>query len=295
MRIAVLAAPDSWYLRDLRRAAAGVAQIVACSFADLALRLGGVPGERVTAGDQALSSCDAVIVRSMPAGTLEQVVFRMDALARVQAAGTRVLNPPRALEIAIDKYLALARLADAGLRVPATVTCQTAAEARVAFQQLGGDVVVKPLFGSEGRGITRVSDPALADRAFRLLEQLGAVLYLQQFVPHDGCDLRALVIGDQVLAMRRCNPTDWRTNVSRGAVTQCVELDESLRRMALTAARAVGAPLAGVDLLPARDGTVYALEVNAVPGWKALARTHQRDIAREVLDHLRLPPPRAAS
>ncbi len=286
MRIAVLASPDSWYLRDLRRAASGIDEIVACTFSDLSARLGAVPGARVAAGDTPLSGCDAVIVRSMPAGTLEQVVFRMDALARVRQQGTLVLNPPRALEIAIDKYLALAQLADAGLRVPATVTCQTAAEARVAYEQLGGDVVIKPLFGSEGRGITRVSDPVLADRAFRLLEQLGTVLYLQQFVPHDGLDLRALVLGDQVVAMRRRNPDDWRTNVSRGAVAERVELDESLRRTALTAARAVGAPLAGVDLLPARDGTVYVLEVNAVPGWKALARTHQRDIARDVLDYL---------
>lgn len=286
MRIAVLASPDSWYLRDLRRAASGTETIVACTFSELSARLGAVPGPHVASGPTVLAGCDAVIVRSMPAGTLEQVVFRMDALARVQQSGVRVLNPPRALEIAIDKYLALARLADAGLRVPPTVTCQTAAEALVAYDQLGGDVVVKPLFGSEGRGIARVSDAALAERAFRLLEQLGAVLYLQQFVPHEGFDLRALVIGDQLLAIRRRNSADWRTNVSRGAIAEVVDLDESLGRMARTAARAVGASVAGVDLLPARDGTVYVLEVNAVPGWKAVARAHRRDVARDVLDYL---------
>jgi RimK family alpha-L-glutamate ligase len=286
MRIVVLASLDSWYLRDLQRAAGTAGEVTACAFADIAARLGSVPGPRVAASGTDLSDCDALLVRSMPPGTLEQVVFRMNALARVEQQGTPVLNPPRSLEIAIDKYLALARIGDAGLLVPPTLTCQTCEAAMRAFDELGGDVVVKPLFGSEGRGMTRVSDVALALRAFKLLEQLGAAVYLQQYLPHYGYDLRVLVIGDQVLAMRRTNPNDWRTNVSRGATTEPVELDATLTGMARTAARAVGAPLAGVDLLPARDGNVYVLEVNAVPGWKALARTLERDVARLVLDYL---------
>ena len=286
MRIAVLASFDSWYLRDLRRAAGSTEEVIACAFADIAARLGSVPGPRVAASGTDLSDCDALLVRSMPFGTLEQVVFRMNALARVEQQGTLVLNPPRSLEIAIDKYLTLARISDAGLLVPPTLTCQTWRAAMRAFDELGGDVVVKPLFGSEGRGITRVSDAALAQRACKMLEQLGAAIYLQQYLPHFGYDLRVLVIGDQVLTMRRSNPNDWRTNVSRGATTEPVELDATLTQMARTAAHAVGAPLAGVDLLPARDGNVYVLEVNAVPGWKALARTLERDVARLVLDYL---------
>lgn len=286
MRIAVLAARDSWYLRDLRRAAGPTAEVTVCDFAGLTARLGDVPGPRVVAGDTDLSGCDALLVRSMPPGSLEQVIFRMDALARVEQQGTPVLNPPRALEIAIDKYLALARIGDAGLRVPPTWTCQTWQAAMDAFEQLGGDVVVKPLFGSEGRGITRVSDAALALRAFKLLAQLDTAIYVQQYLPHYGYDLRVLVIGDQLLAMRRANPHDWRTNVSRGATTESIALDAALAQMARTAAQVVGAPLAGVDLLPARDGHVYVLEVNAVPGWKALARTLQLDVARLVLDYV---------
>ncbi|MHB8970630.1 MAG: ATP-grasp domain-containing protein [Pirellulaceae bacterium] len=286
MRIAVLAAPGSWYLRDLQRAAGSQDLVVACAFSQITARLGEVAGPRLAAAGTDLTDADALLVRSMPPGTLEQVVFRMNALARVEQQGMLVLNPPRALEIAIDKYLTLALLADAGLLVPPTVTCQTEEAAMAAFEELGGDVVVKPLFGSEGRGITRISDPALAQRAFKLLAQLGAAIYLQAYVPHFGYDVRVLVIGDQLLAMRRSNPTDWRTNVSRGATTEPIEIDESLRHMARTAVQAIGAPLAGVDLLPARDGHVYILEVNAVPGWKALARTVQRDVARLMLDYV---------
>ena len=95
----------------------------------------------------------------MPPGSLEQVVFRMDVLNRLQARGVTVLNSPRALEMCVDKYLASACLETAGLPVPPTIVCQDAETALEAFEQLGGDVVVKPLFGSEGRGMVRVSDP----------------------------------------------------------------------------------------------------------------------------------------
>src|SRR5581483_6435924 len=155
-----------------------------------------------------------VIVRTMPPGSLEQVVFRMDALQR---CGARVLNPPRALEVCVDKYLASAQLDAAGLPVPPTVACQDSEAALEAFHRLGGDVVVKPLFGAEGRGMVRVADPELAWRTFRTLERLQAVLYLQQFVVHPGWDLRAFVLGDRVLtAMRRHARADWRTNVAQG-------------------------------------------------------------------------------
>src|SRR5581483_11231031 len=155
-----------------------------------------------------------------------------------------------------------------------------------AFAELGGDVVLKPLFGAEGRGITRLDDEALALRAFKMLEQLGAVLYLQEFIDHEGADLRLLVIGRRVLGMRRRNPLDWRTNVSRGATAEPLEVTSELGEMALRAAAAVGAPLAGVDLLPGRDGGLYAIEVNAVPGWKALSRALNIDVAALVLEYI---------
>jgi RimK family alpha-L-glutamate ligase len=156
----------------------------------------------------------------------------------------------------------------------------------LAFAELGGDVVVKPLFGAEGRGITRLNDEALALRAFKMLAQLGAVLYVQQYIDHEGFDLRLFVLGERVLGMRRRNPLDWRTNVSRGATTEAFEPDEQLRDLALLAAQAVGAPIAGVDLLPAKSGELYAIEVNAVPGWQALAQTLQVDVARMVLEYV---------
>jgi ribosomal protein S6--L-glutamate ligase len=282
MQFAVLGNPEGWYVRDLVRAAGAQHEIVPVGFAELASSLG--RGLGATSGGLDLAACDAVLVRTMPPGSLEQVVFRMDVLGRLEAAGVPVINPPRALEAAVDKYLALARLEAAGLRVPRTFVCQGADEALTAFDALGRDVVVKPLFGAEGRGITRLTDPELALRAFRMLEQLQAVIYLQEFIAHEGCDLRIMVLGEHTFGMRRINRADWRTNVSRGAETAPLEMTSELAALARRAADAVGAPLAGVDLLPGRDGQLYAIEVNAVPGWRALARTLDLDIARLVLE-----------
>lgn len=282
MHFAVLCSPESWYLKDLKRAAAGQYEITPLQFRSLAAQLSG-EAPAFTSGEMDLAAVDALLVRTMPPGTLEQVVFRMDLLARIEETGKLVINPPRAIEAAVDKYLASAKLAAAGLAIPRTVICQTVEDALAAFHDLGSDVVVKPLFGAEGRGIARLTDEALAQRAFSMLVQLGAVLYVQQFIPHDGFDLRVLVVGKRMWGMRRRNPLDWRTNVSRGATAEPLELNAELSDMARRAVDAIGAPVAGVDLLPARDGKLYALEVNAVPGWQALSRTLKVDIARQVL------------
>ena len=161
---------------------------------------------------------DGVLVRMMPPGSLEQVVFRMDALHRIVAAGVPVLNPPRAVEAAVDKYLTLSLLEQAGIAVPATWAGESADDALEVFDAIGGDVVVKPLFGSEGRGLLRISEQELAWRTFHALERLNAVLYLQRVVRHPGHDLRVFVLRGTVLgAMRRhAQPGEWRTNVSLG-------------------------------------------------------------------------------
>jgi len=285
MHFAVLCSPDSWYLKDLQRAAAGDYQITPVTFRQLTAELGS-DGPRFFSGKVDLLQVDAVLVRTMPPGTLEQVVMRMDVLGRLEAAGKVVVNPARAVEAAVDKYLASAKLAAAGLRTPRTIVCQTVDDAMRAFATLGGDVVLKPLFGAEGRGIARLNDEAMAQRAFGLLVPMGAVLYLQEFISHDGYDVRVLVVGERMWAMRRRNPLDWRTNISRGATPEPWELTSQLAGLARRAADAIGASVAGVDLLPVQDGEPYAIEVNAVPGWQALARTLKVDVARRVLEYV---------
>lgn len=291
MRLAVLASANSWYLGDLRRAAADQHEVAAVSFRDLA---SWVERDRVQVtshipdGAQVgnLEAFEAVLIRTMPPGSLEQIVFRMDVLGALESRGILVVNPPRTIEAAVDKFLALARLSAAGLSVPRTFVCQTVEQGLEAFDQLGADVIHKPLFGSEGRGMVRIVDRRSAERTFRFLVDRGDVLYLQEYIEHPGYDVRVLLIGDRAFALRRYNAVDWRTNLSLGGRAEPIAPSDEIIDEARRAARAVGALVAGIDLIEDKSGTRYVLEVNAVPGWKASARALGIDVARLVLEYL---------
>jgi ribosomal protein S6--L-glutamate ligase len=276
MSIALLSYGAGWHVRDLQRAARQLGH--EATSIDWRIVQASVPYRSTLDGHQ------VVIVRTMPPGSLEHVVFRMDVLHVLQDRGVRVLNPPRALEVCVDKYLASARLEAAGLPTPPTAICQNADSAMAAFEELGGDVVVKPLFGSEGRGMLRIESADLGWRVFRALERTQAVLYVQRYVPHPGWDLRVLVANGEVLAaMRRHAQTGWRTNVAQGGRAEAVSVTAEEARLAVASARAVGTTVAGVDLLPRPQGGYEILEVNAVPGWRALAPATGVDVAAAII------------
>ncbi len=280
-----------WHVQDLLRAARTLGlELEPIRFLGLLGHVG-VAGRSVTAAGRSLAEADGILTRMMPPGTLEQVIYRMDSLQRLERIGVPMLNTPKAVEVSVDKYLSLALIERAGLAVPPTFAGESSRDALDAFEAFDGDVVVKPLFGSEGRGLVRVSDRELAWRTFTTLERLGSVLYVQKAVRHPGHDYRAFVLdGAVIAAIRRFAPVgDWRTNVAIGGRPEACRLDPAFEQIALKAAEAVGAGMAGVDLLPDLDrgGEPVVLEVNAVPGWRALAGSTGLDVAAAILDHLR--------
>lgn len=283
-RIGVLANEDSWYFQDLQRAAAGKAYVQRLEFSALQSRIGS--GESISADMVLSENFDAVIVRTMPLGSLEQVVFRMDALAALERQGVKVINPPKSMELAIDKYLSLSKLSAAGYRVPQTHVCQTWQDAMVAFEDMGPSVVVKPIFGGEGRGIMRVEDADLAHRVFKTLQQMGQIIYLQKYVPHPGYDLRVLVLGDRMWGMRRTSADSWRTNLSRGASATPGPIPNEVAHVALNAVKTLELSIAGLDFLPDGEGGWYLLEANAVPGWKGLSKACEVDVAAQLIDYV---------
>ncbi len=143
----------------------------------------------------------------MPLGSLEQIVFRMNALHVAHSLGTPIWNPPRCLEIAIDKWLTLDIMGRHGIETPRTVVCQSREEAMAAFETLNSDCIVKPIFGGEGRGIVRLSDADMAWRVFSTLENLQAAIYIQEFLKSPGYDLRLLVVGDELFCV---SARKWR-------------------------------------------------------------------------------------
>ena len=286
MRLALLSSGNGWHVQDLQRAAAvRDVELELCEFKSLNDSILISSAADSAAQSLRVAANCGILVRTMPAGSLEQVIFRMDVLHAAESRGIPVFNPPRALECCIDKYLTTQRLAAAGLPVPNTWCGQTADDARIAYEQLGGDVVIKPLFGSEGRGMVRVTDVDTAWRVCHAVENTGGVLYLQEFIEHGGWDVRAFVLGDCILASMKRHGRDWRTNVAQGARTEPITLGAEETSLALAAARAVGCPIAGVDLLLGANGWLV-LEVNGVPGWRALSKACNMDVAGAVLDFI---------
>jgi RimK family alpha-L-glutamate ligase len=245
----------------------------------------------------AILDADAVFARFIPSGSLEQIIYRVDALHWIEEHGVPVVNSPRAIERSVDKFYTDALLQEAGLPIPETVVCEGTEDAMSAIRAMlgrrnldegGGDVIIKPIFGSMGHGIVRVSDPDVAFRVLQSLEQLRAVFYVQRAVESGGRDVRVFVVGGRVLGAieRRAAGGDWRTNVSRGGSARAFDLPPAWEAIALGAAAAVGADYAGVDLVPAQDGTVFVLEVNGIPGWQGLQRATGIDVAGAIVDHV---------
>ena len=284
MQVVVLAARTGWHTHELERAAAERGhQLTVLPYEGLVARIGPAPGLR--SRNTELDSVDVVLARIIPSGSLEQIIFRVDALHRLEDRGTRVVNSPRAIERTVDKFWTSTLLDQCGIPTPETVVCDDPEEAVAAYRTLG-DVIVKPLFGSMGLGMVRVGDEEMAFRVFRTIEQIRGVYYIQRTVDHDGTDIRAFVLGGRVIAAIERRAAGWRTNLARGGAARTLSLSEQLSALAVRAAAAVGADYAGVDLVTGRDGTTYVLEVNGIPGWRGLQEATGLDIAGRLVDHL---------
>lgn len=240
----------------------------------------------LAAPEEPLETYDILFVRTIPGGSLEQIIFRMDALHRLENAGVRVINRPTVIERTVDKYYTSTLLEDAGLPTPRTVVTERFDEALLAFDELGGDVVIKPLFGSEGRGMVRVSDPDTAYRVFRALELGRYVYYLQEYVPHGCEDIRVFIIGGEVTAAMLRRGATWKTNVAQGAAAEPMRLGSGLREMSLRTAQTLGADYAGVDILPTEEGGYTVIEINGIPGWRGLQAATGVDVAERLVEYV---------
>jgi RimK family alpha-L-glutamate ligase len=297
MKVVILSARTGWHTDELCRALAErrhTSRVL--TYEGLVARLGTQPRAPeprelnvcgLSSQGAPIFDADAVLARIIPNGSLEQIIYRVNALHWIEQRGVPVVNSPYAIERSVDKFYTTSLLQDAGLPTPETVVCEDAAEAMNAVRTMC-DVVIKPIFGSMGHGLIRVSDPDLAFRVVRSLEQLRSVFYVQRVIDHAGCDIRVFVVGGRVLGAieRRAADGDWRTNVARGAAARSFALPPAWEELALRAAAAIGADYAGVDLLPSRDGEVFVLEVNGIPGWQGVQQATGIDVAGAIVGHL---------
>ena len=276
---------EAWSSTQLREALTKRGISYECfTFPKLVAQLGQKPYFKVN-NLNLLEDLDALIIRPIGRGSLEEIVFRMDMLYKLERHGFLVINPAEAIEHCVDKYDILAILEDNGIPVPRTVVTESVNEALKAFKELGGDVVVKPLFGSRGIGATRVVDAEVANTVFKAITFSHGVIYIQEFVPHGTSDIRAFIVGDHVIAAMRRVADSWKTNYSQGARPVPITLDSALEEIAVKAANAIGCKIAGVDILEGPDGPKIC-DVNSQPGWKGLQMVTKVNIADEIVNYV---------
>ncbi len=237
---------------------------------------------------------DAALVRGIAGGSFEQVTKRLGVLHALRELGVPVYNDARAIERSVDKSTTSLLLHAARIPTPPAWATESLAQAqRIAMREgaAGHALVLKPLFGSQGKGLQLVGQVGGVYHALPALDKVhGSLAYLQRYVPalgSPGFDWRVLVVGGRAVAAMRRVSAHWIHNVAQGARCEPTELTDALARLAESAAHALGLDYAGVDLMPAGSlSNIEVIEVNGVAAWQGLQRVTGFSIARAIVDDL---------
>jgi RimK family alpha-L-glutamate ligase len=282
-RVVIFNDTHGWHSEQLTAALSQLGiETVLTDLAACRIDLDSATGLYIPGFDQTLPA--AVMVRGIAPGFLEQITLRMDVLHTLAELGVPVFNPATAIEHTVDKARTSLRLHMAGLATPRTWSCESVDMAReiVAKQLLTGNkLVMKPLFGCQGKGISLIETPAQFEQQI----PVGDTFYLQQYIQPEQSgvwqDWRLLVIDGEVTAAMSRRSGHWITNFAQGADCFATPVSEEMRQLAIKATTAVNADYAGVDLIRDRDqqGQFSVLEVNSVPAWKGLFQATGADVA----------------
>jgi RimK family alpha-L-glutamate ligase len=227
---------------------------------------------------------NGALVRGFGAAPTQRIFFRLDLLNAIEEYGIKLINSRESLEIASDKFLTSIYLERHNIPTPKTIICENPNDALDSFEELGGDIVLKPLYGSKGVGITRINDKGFAENVIYTLGQLNEVFYLQEFIEHNNRDIRILVLGNKAVAGMYRVSDNWKTNIHAGARVEPLELTEELANLAIKAAKITKTEIAGVDIVESEKG-LLVLEVNSIPGFTALQRVTEFNIAEEIVSY----------
>ncbi|KKL74738.1 hypothetical protein LCGC14_2061900 [marine sediment metagenome] len=225
----------------------------------------------------------AALVRGFGAGIFQKIFFRLDILRAIEECDVKLINSRESLEIASDKFLTSIFLEKHKIPTPKTIICEDPNKALDAFEEMGADCVYKPLFGSKGVGITRLNDRAFAENVIYTLGRLNKVFYLQEFIEHYNRDIRILVLGDKAIAGMYRVGDNWKTNIYAGAKAKPLEISDELKNLAVKTAQITKAEIAGVDIIESERGYLV-LEVNSIPGFTALQKVTDINIAEEIIN-----------
>ncbi|RKS08411.1 [lysine-biosynthesis-protein LysW]--L-2-aminoadipate ligase [Nocardiopsis sp. Huas11] len=258
--------------------------------------------DALTAAGAAHEYVDPRVLRTVldaPAPSGRLVLNREISLVRaryaahaLEAVGCTVVNSFTSIDVCGDKWRTSAALVRSGVPTPRAALALTPEGGIEALRELGYPAVIKPKCGSWGRGVALLKDEETARIALELSTSGstpdGQVVYLQEAVPKPERDIRVVVVGGRALGAVYRRSKAWRTNVARGAVVEPCPLSPALARVAVAATAAVGAEIAGVDMVEDADGAPTVLEVNGRTEFAGFQRAldGRVDVAATIVDHL---------
>jgi RimK family alpha-L-glutamate ligase len=245
------------------------------------LRTSGIPSIRISG--EPVEAFDAFIVRGFNRGG--DVDYQYEILELLERLGKLVVNSPAGLSVAESKAQTTYCLQESGIPVPRTLVTQDLDEAHSALSQFG-EAVLKPLYGSFGIDMERVKPDTAESILPDFIRKHGAI-YMQEYIPNEGRDIRAFVVGDHVTAAvyRIAQDGEWKTNVAQGSSCERCELSSELCDLCVKAAKVIGLDYTGVDVMEGPCGPMV-LEVNGAPCWQGLLDGTGHNVAGDVVEHL---------
>ena len=233
-------------------------------------------------GGESLGKADALLPRI----GASQTFYGTAVVRQFETMGCYSLNSSEAITASRDKLKSLQILAQAGINMPVTGYASHTMDIEGVIEKVGSvPLVMKLLQGTQGQGIVLAETRKAAESVMSAFRQLEADILVQEFIKESsGTDIRALVVGNRVVAaMRRIAPDgEFRSNVHRGGKAEHVKLNPEEEKMAVVAAQVLGLRVAGVDLMRSNRGPLV-LEVNSSPGLQGIEASSGVDVAGEII------------
>ena len=216
-------------------------------------------------------------VRGIAGGTLQQITTRLNILHMLKMQGVMIYNDAKAIERTVDKAMTSFLLHQAGIKTPRTWVCESRQMAHEIINK-PPQLVIKPLFGSQGQGVRLVNAPLPVP----MDKHVDGVFYLQAFIKA-AHDYRVFVVNNTAIAAMRRSGEGWLHNVAQGAICEPTDAADILE-LAVQAAKTMDIAYCGVDIIRAEDGVLYVLEVNSIPAWRGLQGVAKPNIAQMLVN-----------
>ena len=211
------------------------------------------------------------------------------ATAALEGLGAHIINSLRTATVCGNKLFAHMELQKAGVKTPNAFSAFSEESAIAALDNLGYPAVIKPTIGSWGRLIALLRDRDAANAVIEDREHmfpLYQVYYFEELVNRPPRDIRAIVIGDTVVAAiyRYSGPGEWKTNMALGGHAETCPLTNELEDICIKATKAVEGQIVGVDLMESREHGLIVHEINNTTEFRNTVRVTGVDIPGLMVD-----------